>query len=194
MIQQELIQVAYSMYPKHIHYNEHERYKQSSQHQNLLKKINEVTRINSSWNAMLNALGKTNIQLEEVGPGKEMSKSYQIGIPVLTDPRRMLVLTISKLVPYYCFYSAHNVRRGASIGAYEFVSWQTREEPDLIRVIEPYLQKEFPEYQELFPPELNTEVPDIMDEEMGMVGDNPHGLLYRKMTLFGAFFNAFIYY
>lgn len=194
MIQEELIRIAYDLYPKGIHYNEHVRYKQSSQHKRLLNKLNDATRITSSWNAMLNSLGEANIQLEEVGPGKETFKSYQIGVPMLTEPRRMLVLTISKLVPYYCFYSTHNVRRGASIGSYEFVSWPAREEPDLIRVIEPYLQKEFSGYQQLHPPELNAEVPDIMDEEMGMVGDNPHGLLYRKMTLFSAFFNTFIYY
>lgn len=194
MIQEELIQIAYGMYPKYIHYDEHERYNQSSQHKNLLKKLKDVTCINSSWSTMLNALADANIKLEEVGPGKETFKSYQIGIPILTEPRRMLVLTISKLVPYYCFYSSENVRRDANTGTCEFVLWSTCEEPDLISIIEPYLQKEFSGYRQLLHDDLNVEVPDIMDDEIGIVGDNPHGLLYRKMTLFGAFFNAFIYY
>lgn len=118
---QQIITKAYSFYPKGISFElDNELYKDTIENQRLHKVLAESGILNSFLSKFISELNKANIIYQEIGPGISLQRCFQLAFISDSAEPTYLVLCISKIAPFYCFYSFPSLVFDSNKTAYFF--------------------------------------------------------------------------
>jgi hypothetical protein len=191
----KIISKAYSFYPKGISFElDKENYHKTIENRCLRKAIEESSILNPLLNSFISHLSKKKISFHEIGPGIIQQRCFQIAFISDTEDPTFLVLCISKITPLYCFYSLPSLSFNLDKTSYVFTENYKQSDYNTMQIIKSLLNITFPNYH-LIPPEyLNYELQNVEYEDLGQINRGKISVLYKKMTIFTALFNTFIYY
>lgn len=188
------IKTAYDYFPKGIS-DEDPIYLNTPEHRHLLKILKEREPLDKKWRMLLREL-KADFHCEFIGVSDRIPRGYRIAIVSEKSGRHYVVVNVSKLIPFYCFYTRSRLEEvKASQSGFLTFSDFNPEDQEIINLLRKKIQAYFDGYTE-FPSHLvRTEIKDVEYEDKGELDasefkrTNP-----EPMTLFTAFFSTNIFY
>lgn len=196
----EILEKAYSFFPKGIRFEDEQLYKNSKEFKNLLQKIKEGKKLISSWNNLVDYLKKKKLEIEFIGFEEKYQRDFRAAIVLYDIERYYIVVNVSKIIPFYCFYTAtkdKNIKFSQS-GFFIFSEF-TEKENKILQIVKEGILIYFKQYK-MFPANRLTMVAkDIEFQELGRVEEdvrqtNWYSPLYEEMIIFNAFFATNIFY
>lgn len=192
---QKIIEKAYSFYPKGISFElDNELYRNTNEYQLLSKALEESCILNSLLSKFIRQLSKANIIFQEIGPGISLQRSFQLAFITDNEEPTYLVLCISKITPFYCFYSLSSLAFNLDKTSYTFTKKFKTSDLNNMQILKSLLSTSFSGYQLISPEYLNYELQNVEYEDIGQLNREIPPILYKKMTIFTALFSTFIYY
>jgi hypothetical protein len=189
------LDLAYSFYPAGISYNaDEEAYFQTPEYQRLAESLRQRAYLDRKWKALLNVL-QTRFECQNIGVPDSVNRCLQIAIVLRQPKRHAIIVNVSKLIPYYCFYTqtdrddiqhsqpGYFIFTGFTLPDQEVVEWTSKR-----------IQDCFEGYKE-FPSDLHeVEIENVEFEDNGKVLSDQYRMVFKPMTLFNAFFSLRMFY
>ena len=190
----DFLKLAYRYYPKGISDEDITLYQKTPEFQQLTESLRERKYLDDKWQKLLNGL-QERFECLDIGVPDRIIRGYRIAI-VLSSPKpHYIVVNISKLIPYYCYYtkSEREDLRFSEPGYLTFSDFISSDQ-EIINWISEQIQFHFEGYKE-FPPQLPfVTIEDVKFDERGILLSNKSQLYFTPMTLFNAFFSTNIFY
>lgn len=194
MKHKNIIDIAYSFFPKGIGYDL-PSYRDTIESQHLISILKENEINNTIWFSFLSYLSNQEFVAIEVGKGSVNDRCFQIGlVNKFNKESKQIVLCISKIVPFYCFYTYNSLTFDSFHVNYKLTENFSKIEIENIDKIIPFLKNFFPEYSHINYETLNIELENIEFEDLGKLSSQKEEIIYRKMTIFNSLFSSFVYY
>lgn len=188
------INTAYTYFPKGVS-DEDENYASTPEHRHLIKTLNQNQHLDKNWKALLKELKKDCV-CQFIGVPDRIERGFRIAIIVAKPERHYVVINISKLTPYYCFYTKSG-QENVTVSEPGFLTFSdfASQDREVINKASEKIKTFFEGYKE-FPSNLiHIELKDVEYEDKGELVAN----LFKRsnpipMTLFRAFFSTNIFY
>lgn len=191
----EFLQLAYTFYPKGIS-DQDELYGMTPQFRNLYQTLQKHDYLDEKWQQFLNVL-EQRFKCRDIGFTDPIKRDYRIAIVLKTPKPHNIVVNVSKLIPYYCFYTelAQGNKPNGRLGDFIFKDFIPSDQ-EIINWISEQIQFHFEGYKE-FPPALPlVRIKDVEFEERGVLlsVDEQYPSHFESITLFNAFFSSNMFY
>jgi hypothetical protein len=131
-------------------------------------------------------------------PPMVIKRGYRIAIVLETPKPHNIVVNVSKLIPYYCFYTelAPGSKPNGRLGDFIFKNFIPSDQ-EIINWVTEQIQLYFEGYKE-FPPALPfVRLEDVEFEDRGFLFssiEEEYRSHFEAMTLFNAFFSSNMFY
>jgi hypothetical protein len=190
----EFLKLAYSFYPKGLS-DQDELYGMTPQFRNLYQTLQRNEYLDEKWQQLLHVL-QQRFECWEVGIPDPIMRGYRIAIVLKTPKPHYIVVNVSKLLPYYCFYT-QSAREGLRISQRRYFTFDNFIPSDqgVVDWVSKQIQLHFEGYTE-FPSALPlVAIEDVEFEERGFLSSKEEYRAYfQSMTLFNAFFSSNMFY
>jgi hypothetical protein len=192
---EEFLQLAYTFYPKGISYQD-ELYGMTPQFLNLYETLRKHDYLDEKWHQLLNVL-QQRFECWDIGFTDPIKRDYRTAIVLKTPKPHGIVVNVSKLIPYYCFYTelAPGSKPGRRLGDFIFKNFSPSDQ-EIVDWVSEQIQLHFQGYKE-FPAALPlVRFKDVEFEDRGVLlsMDEQYPSYFESMTLFNAFFSSNMFY
>lgn len=184
---QYFLDLAYSFYPKGIS-DLDEIYGLTPQYRKMYETLRKNDTLDKKWEQLIDTL-QQRYKCTELGYIDPIMRGYRIGIVLQTPKPHTIVVNISKLIPYYCFYTGTD-----RLGFYAFDNF-SKEDQEIVNWVTEQIHRHFEGYSE-FPPALPlVKFDNVSFEDRGYIHvENEDRSFLEPMRLFNAFFSSNIFY
>lgn len=185
-----LLELAYTYYPKGISEENADVYHSTPEFQKLTQSLQERKHLDIQWKKLLSVL-HFRFDCLDIGFQDPLLRGYRIAI-VLTFPRRhYIVVNVSKLIPYYCFYtnSDRDDLHFLDPGFFIFSNFIPSDQ-EVVNWVSNQIKFHFEGYEELSSNLPLVPIEDVVFDERGILLSNIHLRHFDSMTLFNAFFST----
>jgi hypothetical protein len=191
----EFLQLAYNFYPKGIS-DQDELYGMTPQFRNLYQTLQKHDYLDEKWQQLLNIL-QQRFKCRDIGIADPIKRGYRIAIVLETPKPHNIVVNVSKLIPYYCFYTelAPGSKPNGRLSDFIFKNFIPSDQ-EIVNWVSEQIQLHFEGYKE-FPPDLPlVQFKDVEFEDRGVLRsvDEQYPSFFESMTLFNAFFSSSMFY
>ncbi|NML23607.1 hypothetical protein HHL16_22195 [Pseudoflavitalea sp. G-6-1-2] len=194
MEKETLIQLAYTFFPKGLSYDDKLIFESSKEFRHLVEVTSQSEELSRKWHSLLNVFQRLGYSIEEIGYEERPPRSFRIAIRKKGTLFPFIVVTMSKLIPFFSLYSiAEKYDFSESDSPVLFQNFSIKER-EISNEIEGLIRSEFTEF-DIFPADLiNVEVEDIEYGELGIVKSKTDGYFFTPMTLYNVYFANFLFY
>lgn len=186
--------LAYSLYPHGISDEDAEIYRQTIEFSKMMQLLHEHKYLDSKWYSFLEALQKR-FQCIDIGIPDQLIRGYRIAIVLAHPKQHYIVVNISKLVPYYCFYTKSELDNVTfNQPGYFIFSNFIKSDQEVVSWVSAQIKIYFDGYEE-FPGTLPlVQLENVQFDECGILLSDKYRLYPKPMTLFNAFFSTNMFY
>ncbi|MGB8193232.1 MAG: hypothetical protein WCF67_14985 [Chitinophagaceae bacterium] len=191
----EFLQLAYSFYPKGIS-DQDEIYGMTPQFRKLYETLQKNDYLDEKWQQLLNIL-QQRFECREIGIPNPIRRGYWIAIVLKIPKPHSIVVNVSKLIPYYCFYTQlpRKNKPAGRLGDFIFKDFIPSDQ-EIVNWVSEQIQLHFEGYKELPPALPLVRFKDVEFEDNGVLQsvDELYPSHFESMTLFNAFFSSNMFY
>jgi hypothetical protein len=188
------LKLAYSFFPRGIS-DEDDNDVLTPEHQNLTNSLKERSYLDEKWNALLNSL-QSKYVCEDIGAPDRIIRGFRIAIVNHKPNRHYIVINVSKLIPYYCFYTTPGLgnKKPSQPGFFCFSDFETPDQ-EIVKTVSKQIPEFFEGYKEFPSDIIQTELKDVLFEDKGELINAAHkSASHWPMTVFNAFFSSNTFY
>lgn len=192
---EDFLQLAYSFYPKGLS-DQNELYGMTPQFRKLYQTLQQHEYLDEKWQQLVNIL-QQRFKCRDIGIADPIKRGYRIAIVLEAPKSHNIVVNVSKLIPYYCFYTefAPGSKPHGRASGFIFKNFISSDQK-IVDWISEQIKLHFEGYTE-FPPELPlVKFKDVEFEDRGVLTklDEEFPGQFESMTLFNAFFSSNMFY
>jgi hypothetical protein len=183
------LNLAYTYYPQGIS-DEDAGYELTAEAQRLKSSLRQREYLDLKWQKLLAAF-QERFECLDIGVPDRTVRGFRIAI-VLTEPNyHWIVVNVSKLEPFYCFYtlSGRENVKFSQPGFFLFKDF-TPFDQHIVDWLKEQIHLIFQGYSELPPGLPLVVVEDVEFEEKGILKSEKYRHFFQPFTLFNAFFST----